>query len=124
MVFDVLGMSLFDFMQKNSFRAFPVEEVQHFAVQLAVAIEYMHSRRLTHTNLKPENIMIDNTQTLKVRTHAILKEAPGPATLLQHSFTAYHRPRARVIGWYSIELTCMRLFLCFKRSRTSDLRGR
>jgi serine/threonine protein kinase len=67
MVFDMLGTSLFDFMKQNSFRPFPVEEVQHFAVQLVVAIEYMHSRRLTHTDLKPENIMIDNPRTLKVR---------------------------------------------------------
>jgi serine/threonine protein kinase len=68
MVFDVLGTSLYDFMAKNSFRPFPIEEVQHFALQLAVAIEYMHSNRLTHTDLKPENIMVDSSQMLKVRT--------------------------------------------------------
>jgi serine/threonine protein kinase len=87
MVFDVLATSLFDFMEANNFHAFPVEEVQHLAVQLVVAIEYMHSLRLTHTDLKPENVMIDHAKTLKVR--AIGRTSPGcanqrscPATML------------------------------------------
>jgi serine/threonine protein kinase len=67
MVFDVLGTSLFDFMEENNFQPFPIEEVQHLAVQLVVALEYMHSMRLTHTDIKPENVMFDSARTLKVR---------------------------------------------------------
>lgn len=65
MVFDLLGISLFDFMKENGFRPFELKEVQHFAVQLLSALDFMHSKRLTHTDLKPENIMVDFSEKFK-----------------------------------------------------------
>jgi serine/threonine protein kinase len=67
MVFDLLGVSLFDFMKENSFRPFELQEVQHFAVQLMAALDHMHSHKLTHTDLKPENIMVDHPEKFKNR---------------------------------------------------------
>lgn len=58
MVFDLLGLSLFDYMKANSFRPFELRQVQHFSVQLLEAIDFLHRHRLTHTDLKPENIML------------------------------------------------------------------
>eukprot|EP00039_Didymoeca_costata_P009560 m.126807 g.126807 ORF g.126807 m.126807 type:complete len:407 (+) comp14528_c0_seq1:285-1505(+) len=58
MVFDKLGLSLYDHMKANDFNAFDLRVVQHFAVQLVIAIDYLHSLKLTHTDLKPENIML------------------------------------------------------------------
>jgi len=67
MVFDLLGISLYDFMKENAFRPFELPEVQHFAKQLMSALNYMHSRKLTHTDLKPENIMVDYPEKFKNR---------------------------------------------------------
>jgi serine/threonine protein kinase len=106
-VFDVLGISLFDFMEKNSFRPFPVEEVRHFAVQLSVAIEYMHSKRLTHTNLKPENIMVDSAQTLKVcvkKFDLLSKKFPNTDT------SPPHQPLSRM-RWFCNAVKCDQLEL-------------
>ncbi len=58
MVFQRLGPSLFDFLRKNNYRAFPIDLVQQFSRQLLEAVAYMHDLQLVHTDLKPENILL------------------------------------------------------------------
>ncbi|EFJ45885.1 hypothetical protein VOLCADRAFT_75581 [Volvox carteri f. nagariensis] len=58
MVFEKLGLSLFDYMRKNSYKPFPLDLVQDFGRQLLQAVSYMHELRLVHTDLKPENILL------------------------------------------------------------------
>eukprot|EP00123_Amoebidium_parasiticum_P015556 comp23029_c5_seq2/m.36810 comp23029_c5_seq2/g.36810 ORF comp23029_c5_seq2/g.36810 comp23029_c5_seq2/m.36810 type:complete len:522 (-) comp23029_c5_seq2:609-2174(-) len=57
MVFDLLGLSIFDFLKQNDFHPFPVDQIQIITYQLIRAIKFMHSIKLTHTDLKPENIL-------------------------------------------------------------------
>ena len=70
MVFDLLGISLYDFMKENAFRPFELPEVQHFALQLMSALDYMHAHKLTHTDLKPENIMVDYPEKFRHKLSA------------------------------------------------------
>ncbi|MEW5301695.1 MAG: hypothetical protein WDW36_004538 [Sanguina aurantia] len=58
MVFEKLGLSLFDFLRKNNYQPFTIDIVQDFARQLLEAVDYMHELRLVHTDLKPENILL------------------------------------------------------------------
>ncbi|KAG2495652.1 hypothetical protein HYH03_006252 [Edaphochlamys debaryana] len=58
MVFEKLGLSLFDYMRKNNYKPFPLDIVQDFGRQLLEAVSYMHELRLVHTDLKPENILL------------------------------------------------------------------
>jgi dual-specificity kinase len=60
-VFEKLGVSLYDFMHKNAFRPFPLDVVQHFARQMLRAIAFLHSLSIVHTDLKPENILLVNS---------------------------------------------------------------
>lgn len=41
MVFEVLGLSVFDYLKNNGFRPFPVEHVRTMARQLLIAIKCM-----------------------------------------------------------------------------------
>jgi dual-specificity kinase len=60
-VFEKLGASLYDFMRRNGHRAFPLDIVQRFARQLLVAVDYLHSLNIVHTDLKPENVLLVNS---------------------------------------------------------------
>lgn len=55
--FDMLGLSLFDFLELNQFEPFPLEQIRHIAYQLAYAVRFLHDNKLTHTDLKPENVL-------------------------------------------------------------------
>ena len=60
MVFENLGPSLYDFLKRHQYQPFPMICVQDFAVQLLETLEFLHSFRLIHTDLKIENILLMN----------------------------------------------------------------
>jgi len=66
MVFELLDQSVFDFLKENEFHPFPIKHIQHFAYQLLISVEFIHSLKLIHTDLKPENIMIVNNKSVVV----------------------------------------------------------
>uniref|UniRef100_A0A3Q0S152 dual-specificity kinase n=1 Tax=Amphilophus citrinellus TaxID=61819 RepID=A0A3Q0S152_AMPCI len=56
-VFELLGLSTFEFLQQNEFLPFSVEQIRHVAFQIIKAVCFLHRNKLTHTDLKPENIL-------------------------------------------------------------------
>jgi len=59
-VTDMLGQSLFDFMENNKCLPFPGSHIQAFAKQILRSVAFMHDLNLIHTDLKPENILLQN----------------------------------------------------------------
>uniref|UniRef100_A0A0M3K3T3 Serine/threonine-protein kinase Doa (inferred by orthology to a D. melanogaster protein) n=1 Tax=Anisakis simplex TaxID=6269 RepID=A0A0M3K3T3_ANISI len=57
LVFELLGLSVFDFMKANDYQAYPMDQARFIAYQLCYSVKFMHDHRLTHTDLKPENIL-------------------------------------------------------------------
>nr|XP_045581368.1 cyclin-dependent kinase 11B-like isoform X4 [Procambarus clarkii] len=55
--FDMLGLSVFDFLKDNNYRPYGLEQVRHISYQLCYAVKFLHDNKLTHTDLKPENIL-------------------------------------------------------------------
>ncbi|XP_029303466.1 dual specificity protein kinase CLK4-like [Cottoperca gobio] len=56
-VFELLGLSTFEFLRQNEFLPFNVEQIRHMAFQIFRAVYFLHRNKLTHTDLKPENIL-------------------------------------------------------------------
>lgn len=64
LVFEPLGISLYDFLKRNGFRGFWMQDVQSFARQSLKALKFLHCQlQLTHTDLKPENVLLQCTET-------------------------------------------------------------
>lgn len=61
LAFDILGLSVFDFLKDNNYVPYPLEQVRHISYQLCYAVEFLHANHLTHTDLKPENILFVNS---------------------------------------------------------------
>jgi serine/threonine-protein kinase len=47
-------------------RKLPVDRAVRIAIQIADALDYIHSQGVTHRDLKPENIMIDDEDNIKL----------------------------------------------------------
>uniref|UniRef100_A0A6M2DRC1 Putative serine/threonine protein kinase n=1 Tax=Xenopsylla cheopis TaxID=163159 RepID=A0A6M2DRC1_XENCH len=60
--FEMLGVSIFDFLKENDYQPYPLDQIRHMAHQLCVAVRFLHQIRLTHTDLKPENILFVNSE--------------------------------------------------------------
>ncbi len=52
MVFELLGMNLYDLLKMNHKKGFPLYVVQFWAQQILKALRNMHSLGMVHTDLK------------------------------------------------------------------------
>jgi len=59
--FELLGQSLFDFLKGNNYNPYPLEQVRHISYQLCFAVKFLHDHNLSHTDLKPENVLFVNS---------------------------------------------------------------
>eukprot|EP00095_Tigriopus_kingsejongensis_P012728 maker-scaffold43_size480169-snap-gene-2.23 protein:Tk12728 transcript:maker-scaffold43_size480169-snap-gene-2.23-mRNA-1 annotation:"serine threonine-protein kinase doa" len=57
LTFEVLGESVFDFLKSNAYAPYPMEQVRNISQQLCQAVAFMHDHKVTHTDLKPENVL-------------------------------------------------------------------
>ena len=64
LVFEALGMSLYEYVSANDFRSLPLFCVQSFADQLLSAVAFLHEMHLVHTDLKLENVLLRSTAPL------------------------------------------------------------
>ncbi|KAG1365732.1 Serine/threonine-protein kinase AFC1 [Cocos nucifera] len=71
-VFEKLGPSLYDFLQRNSYHSFPIDLVREFGRQLLESVAFMHDLRLIHTDLKPENILLVSSEYIKIPDYKFL----------------------------------------------------
>lgn len=55
--FEMLGLSVFDFLIGNDYQPYPMEQIRHISYQLCYSVKFLHDNNLTHTDLKPENIL-------------------------------------------------------------------
>ncbi|XP_036276916.1 dual specificity protein kinase CLK1 isoform X2 [Pipistrellus kuhlii] len=56
-VFELLGLSTYDFIKENGFLPFRMDHIRKMAYQICKSVNFLHSNKLTHTDLKPENIL-------------------------------------------------------------------
>ncbi|XP_043347100.1 dual specificity protein kinase CLK4 isoform X2 [Dermochelys coriacea] len=56
-VFELLGLSTYDFIKENSFLPFHINDIRQMAYQICQSVNFLHHNKLTHTDLKPENIL-------------------------------------------------------------------
>ncbi|XP_075064335.1 dual specificity protein kinase CLK3 [Mixophyes fleayi] len=59
--FELLGKSTFDFQKENNFLPYPLGHIRHMAFQLCHALKFLKDNKLTHTDMKPENILFVNS---------------------------------------------------------------
>ncbi len=57
LVFEPLGISLYDLVKKNGYVGLPLSQVKSISHQLLHAMSFLHSINLIHTDLKLENIL-------------------------------------------------------------------
>ncbi|CAH2282940.1 Homeodomain-interacting kinase 2, partial, partial [Pelobates cultripes] len=61
LVFEMMEMSLFDFMVQRKYDPLPVKYIRPIVQQVGTALAKLQSLRIIHTDLKPANIMMVDT---------------------------------------------------------------
>jgi len=73
LVFERLGTSLYDFMKANDYKRYTVPHVRDFSVQMMQAIAVIHDMNLIHTDLKPENVLLEECDD-----NCVIETEPDP----------------------------------------------
>uniref|UniRef100_UPI00358E4965 dual specificity protein kinase CLK2-like isoform X1 n=2 Tax=Myxine glutinosa TaxID=7769 RepID=UPI00358E4965 len=61
-IFELLGLSTYEFLRENNFLPYPLHQIRIIAHQLCAAVKFLHEINLTHTDLKPENVLFMNSK--------------------------------------------------------------
>lgn len=56
-------------------RALPPDQTKHIIKDLLVAVDVLHGKMIMHRDIKPDNILIDNTGRLKLADFGLAKKA-------------------------------------------------
>ncbi|OHS95828.1 AGC family protein kinase [Tritrichomonas foetus] len=101
----VPGGELFNHLQKLN--KLPLPEVKLYIAEIALALNYLHSKGIIYRDLKSENILIDENGHIKLTDFGLSKFAESTNTFC--GTTEYlapemvvHRPYTEAIDWWSL----------------------
>eukprot|EP00045_Choanoeca_perplexa_P011514 m.122728 g.122728 ORF g.122728 m.122728 type:complete len:387 (+) comp15657_c0_seq5:1782-2942(+) len=78
LVFPLCTLSLFEYMEYNQFSGFELHETRNIGKQCLQGLAFLHRMCLTHTDLKPENIMLVSPQMEQFEASYDKDGAPKP----------------------------------------------
>eukprot|EP00397_Hematodinium_sp_SG-2012_P002030 GEMP01002036.1.p1 GENE.GEMP01002036.1~~GEMP01002036.1.p1 ORF type:complete len:422 (-),score=74.34 GEMP01002036.1:3491-4756(-) len=67
LAFEPLGPSMYSALEKNRFQGFMMKDMQSFASQILGALDFFATLKLTHTDLKPENLLLCRHEVKEVK---------------------------------------------------------
>ncbi|XP_031567737.1 dual specificity tyrosine-phosphorylation-regulated kinase 4-like isoform X2 [Actinia tenebrosa] len=57
-VFELMGINLYELIKKNNFQGFSLALIRKFAIALLQCLKVIHKEKIIHCDLKPENILL------------------------------------------------------------------
>ncbi|BGP07795.1 Cyclin-dependent kinase catalytic subunit [Rhodotorula toruloides] len=83
----------------RSKRGLPADLVAKFMSQLLLGLAHLHSRRILHRDLKPQNLLIDKQGNLKIADFGLARAFGVPLRTYTHEIiTLWYRPLEVLLG--------------------------
>ncbi|GAA6062104.1 hypothetical protein JCM10212_002354 [Sporobolomyces blumeae] len=80
-------------------RGLPNDVVHRFMAQLCLGLSHLHSRRILHRDLKPQNLLIDREGNLKIADFGLARAFGVPLRTYTHEIiTLWYRPPEVLLG--------------------------
>ncbi|NXD32395.1 CDK2 kinase, partial [Spelaeornis formosus] len=99
LVFEFLDLDLKRYMDAAALRGLPADLVAKFMSQLLLGLAHLHSRRILHRDLKPQNLLIDKQGNLKIADFGLARAFGVPLRTYTHEIiTLWYRPLEVLLG--------------------------
>ena len=82
-VFELLSINLYEFLQRVDLRGLNLTIIKRIALQLLKGLRHIHSLGVIHCDLKPENIFLDENNTVKIGDFGLARSFLDPYMLPQ-----------------------------------------
>ncbi|KAL0222418.1 hypothetical protein RCL1_002272 [Eukaryota sp. TZLM3-RCL] len=91
LVFEFVDLDLRKYMEAK--KGLSLDEVKNFLYQLLRGTAYIHSRKILHRDLKPQNLLISSTGLLKIADFGLARAISVPIRSYTHEVvTLWYRP--------------------------------
>ncbi|CAE6454518.1 unnamed protein product [Rhizoctonia solani] len=103
LVFEFLDMDLKKYMEtinsKNGNRGLDKQLIKKFTYQLLAGLRYCHGHRILHRDLKPQNLLIDTNENLKLADFGLARAFGIPLRTYTHEVvTLWYRSPEVLLG--------------------------
>ncbi|KAG0198157.1 Cyclin-dependent kinase 3 [Mortierella sp. GBA30] len=102
LVFEFLDLDLKKYMDgvyNATGTGLPMDQVKRYLFQMILGIEFCHSRRILHRDLKPQNLLIDDKQNLKLADFGLARAFGIPLRTYTHEvITLWYRAPEILLG--------------------------
>lgn len=97
-VFEFLDTDLNTYLEKYP-RGIPPQNVKLFLFQLLRGLAYIHKRKILHRDLKPQNLLINESGELKLADFGLARAKSVPSHTYSHEVvTLWYRPPDVLLG--------------------------
>ncbi|RWS26458.1 serine/threonine-protein kinase Doa-like isoform X3 [Leptotrombidium deliense] len=103
-VFEILGLSVYEYQKRREYKPYVLDEIRHIAYQICYAVDFLHEHCIAHTDLKPENVVFIE-YPVPLSTHVKMIDL-GSATSEEEGFSGvittrhYRAPEVILrLGW-------------------------
>jgi len=99
LVFELLDSDVKKLMKERNGRLAP-SVVKHFAQQMLSGMEFLHSHRIIHRDIKPQNLLVNrSTEKLKIADFGLARAYSIPMPEYTHEVvTVWYRPLEILLG--------------------------
>merc|ERR1719246_382378 len=98
LVFEFLDSDLKKFMKARSGKLVPAK-IKHFTHQMLRGMEFLHSNRIIHRDIKPQNLLVDSQEKLKIADFGLARAYSLPMPQYTHEvITIWYRPLEILLG--------------------------
>ena len=98
LIFEFMEHDLKKFLDMNN-SPLPPELVKNYLYQILIAINFCHSKRILHRDLKPQNLLIDKNGIIKLADFGLARSFGIPIKTLTHEIlTLWYRAPEILLG--------------------------
>ena len=99
LVFEFVDQSLCDVLSKHrASGGLPTVLIKSYTMQMFAGIAFCHSQRVIHRDIKPRNILVDRTGTLKLSSLTFASTTRPTSTLTHEVVTIWYRCPEILLG--------------------------
>lgn len=93
MMFEILDMDLYKMMKmrRNANQPFNDSEVRRIMWQVVQGLAYVHKHGFFHRDLKPDNILVQNNNIIKISDFGLVREIKSNPPFTEYISTRWYR---------------------------------